>query len=237
MKMVNRKDTFAWKLVAVVLSLVIVIAIPIECMAAGGLSKGSTAYVNVEDYLHLRKEPQGEIIGKAPRGEKVTILSGPDRNHYYYICVQSTGLKCYAYGQYLTSTYIEKPSGKKVKMTNQAETAHSVATSKPKAKELHYDMDRLDRLSYEGKVMYVISQTRLNLRKGPSLDSSRIRFLERGEIVIVTEEKAKNGFVKVIAVSDGKEGYAYKSYLSTTPPDEVNYIYDECPCQYLDLGK
>lgn len=187
MKMVYRKNTFAWKLVVVLVVMGIAVSVFVDCLAASKLAKGSTAYVNVETNLNLRKEPQGEIIGKAPRGEKVTILSGPDRNHYYFIRIQSTGFECYAYGEYLTSEYIAKKAGKKVKMLTPQETAHNETTTIKKS-ELHYDMDLVDKYSYYGKMMYVISETRLNLRKGPSLDSYRIRFLERGEIVVITDE-------------------------------------------------
>ena len=73
MKMVYRKNTFAWKLVVVLVVMGIAVSVFVDCLAASKLAKGSTAYVNVETNLNLRKEPQGEIIGKAPRGEKVTI--------------------------------------------------------------------------------------------------------------------------------------------------------------------
>ena len=73
--------------------------------SAAVMPKGSVAVVTADTKLNLREKPQGEIIGKIARGKTVTILSEIDRNGYYRIRVDETGLECYAYGEFLEFLY------------------------------------------------------------------------------------------------------------------------------------
>lgn len=201
-------------ILAICMTLVMLIAMPSFALASG-FAAGSTVYVNVEDYLHLRAEPQGEIIGKVARGETVTILSGPDRNSYYHVKVNSTGKVAYVYGPYLTSKYVEK-------------NVRTVAKKKvdPKVIECPYCDVCLEYC--DEHVYYVTSKRWLNLRKGPGMDTKVIARLQHGVIVIVEDDEPINKFVKVTVLDSGMEGYVHMDYISQDAPTDVTYVYTVC---------
>lgn len=206
------------RVTAIVALVLVLLTVTHVTSLAAGLSSGSTAYVNVDDYLNMRAEPQGEIIGKIARGEKVTILSGPDRNNYYQIRINKTGEVCYAYGDYLTGVTIEP---------NATSTPRPATTSSTTPhKEPTVDLS-------SGTYATVISDKKLNLREGPRKKANRVRYLTYGELVeILDDGYIQNNYIRVKAVSDGKIGYVDVNYIDFLKDDvtDVAVPGSECNC-------
>lgn len=159
-------------------------------------ARNCTAYVNADTKLNLRREPQGEIIGKLPRGETVTILSEIDRNGYYHIRVDKTGLECYAYGEYLTVLYENKTQ----------ETTNNTVKNENYSSQIEKD-------ELEGKILVVVSQKQLNMRKKANKNAERIKYLEYGDKLKAISGKVKNGYILVRDLQDGKVGYVDIDYV------------------------
>lgn len=174
---------------------------------ADGIPKGSIATVTAETKLNLRSEPQGEIIGKLPHGETVTILSERDRNGYYYVRVHKTGLECYAYGEYLALK--ETPN------TNvDIEPDHTQTSSNVNSNEQH--------LFFENATLIVFSEQKLNLRKKPSRKANRIIYLEMGDKLEVVSTKVKNNYILVRDIATEKVGYVDIGYVALYTPEYDN---------------
>lgn len=228
---------------------------------AAGFGAGSTVYVDVEDYLYLHDGSQGPRVGKVPRGAALTIISGPDRNTYYKVRVNSTGEVWWVYGGYLTSSYIAQTrtthavgssTSQSTSPTQSTSTTSSTSSSTSTTSrssieseqaqlakahkndafigELdskyvrYYDNVTADYTSPDGTIMYVQSQKRLNLRRRPDMESARIRFLLRGELLTVFPDTLKNNYVKVIAWLDGAEGWVHKDYIGFSQPSDIYYV-------------
>ena len=101
----NCRSITLGSLIGIVVLIIVVLSQTAMVASAAVMPKGSVAVVTADTKLNLRKEPQGEIIGKIARGKTVTILSEIDRNGYYRVRVDETGLECYAYGEYLEFLY------------------------------------------------------------------------------------------------------------------------------------
>lgn len=211
MKKTEQHNNFPKVMVIIALMLIILTVTNVHAQASG-IPVGSIAYVNVSDFLNLRREPQGEIIGQIARGEKVTILSGPDRNNYYQICVNKTGEVCYAYGEYLVGTQIQSSP---IEATG---NSNNVSNKKPT-------------MQGTGVYMTVNSDYKLNMRVGPNRSERRVRYLANGEIVEVLDETIKNNYIKVRAESDGKIGYVDLNYLVSSDSDTLNNEQNNCVCQ------
>lgn len=213
MKKTERRNSFPRVMVVLVLSLILLTVTPVTTLASG-IPVGSTAYVNVDDYLNMRAEPQGEIIGQIARGEKVTILSGPDRNHYYKVQVNKTGEVCYLYGEYLVGS-----------SSNENTTSYSPSTS-----TTSNSSQISQNYTHTGIYATVNSDKKLNLREGPSRNKNRVRYLEDGELVEILEQTTQNNYIKVVAVNDGKVGYVDISYLDL-PSAETDEVTCNCQCE------
>ena len=134
---------------------------------SAGMPVNSLAVVTAETKLNLRDRPQGEIIGKLPHGEYVETLSERDRNGYYRIRVLSTGLECYAYGEYLqfVSAGIVEPE----------RPTYDTEGNQP-------EQDNGDEIIIpEGSTLVVISDVKLNMRKKPNRKADRIKYLYYGD--------------------------------------------------------
>lgn len=196
-----------------VLMLLVCLAIHEMNACAEVSSVNCIAYVNADTKLNLREEPQGKIIGKLPRGESVTILSEIDRNGYYRIRVNKTGLECYAYGEYLTITYTNR---------------NQETTTKPK--NVYVETEKND---WENEIVVVISEKQLNMRKKVSKNAERIKYLEYGDELKVISGKNKNGYILVKDLQDGKVGYVDIDYviLESEYMSTKQYCQDsECKC-------
>lgn len=171
--------------------------------SAAVMPAGSIAVVTADTKLNLREEPQGKIIGKIARGKTVTILSEIDRNGYYRIRVNDTGLECYAYGEYLDFLY----SG--------------TATQQPVVSIPEQEQNRAEEPTYEesensipeGTILVVVSDAKLNMRKKPSRKGDRIQYLYYGEKLEVVSSQVKNNYVLVRDLEDGKVGYVSLDYV------------------------
>lgn len=217
MKKAERRNITRKTLVIIAVMLVIWVATKVPAMAVTGLPKGSTAYVNVKDFLNMRAEPKGEIIGKIAKGEKVTILSGPDRNSYYQIRVDKTGEVCYVYGEYLV--------GSTNLADGQIQQGANQSSKKP---------NKIPEDTSTGTYMIVVSDKKLNLREGPDKKKNRVRYLSNGEWVEVLDTNLQNGYIKVMAVNDGKKGYVDIKYLQSVNNQNNEPILDNtvqtCTC-------
>lgn len=176
---------------------------------AEGFAVGTTAFVNVDTKLNLRDAPQGNIIGGIRRGKSVTILSKIDRNGYYRIRVDETGEVCYAYGEYLTLENIENI---RVPQKNESNSMW-IDYDKPLSEYEDPDL--------ENATLIVISDAKLNMRKGASRKSGRVKYLYYGDILQVVSPEVKNGYVWVKSIADGKVGYVDTEYVTFENPDIV----------------
>ncbi len=197
-----------------VLALVICILNETAMIASAAvMPAGSVAVVTAETKLNLRAEPQGEIIGKIARGKTVTILSEIDRNGYYRIRVDETGLECYAYGEYLEFLYAgtatQQPS------VNIPEQEPSF-TEKPT-----YEYESEESIP-EGTILVVVSEAKLNMRKKPSRKGARIQYLYYGEKLEVVSSEVKNNYVLVRDFNDGKLGYVSLDYVVFEGDESLN---------------
>ena len=189
----TERYTITRGLILIIIMMIVSISMPITAMAFESFSVGSVVYVNVEDYLRIREEPQGEIIGQIPRGGTVTILSQRDRNGYYKVRVNSTGETGYCYGEYLTSEKIERRG--KTSATTKEET-HDSATE-----------------WYIGDLAYANVSQRLILRKGPAKKTKSIGYIEKDTEVEIMSEMAENGYIEVKVLKTGTIAYVDSYYL------------------------
>ncbi len=207
----------------------LVLALVVAILLTLAVSAYAETYAMVTgDVLNLRDAPQGTVIGKVRYGEWVRVISGPDRNHYYLI--EYGGKQYYAYGEYLDFNG-SKPQGQ-TKPSQQ--TGKTSRTSTPKKVQktvtckIFFCQIGPDECECECKgLMFVKSEKRLALRTEADLKSKRIRWMPRGEPVIILDENIVNKFVKVRTLA-GEEGYAYASYLSANMIRGKTYIYVEC---------
>ena len=191
------------------LMLVVAIMLTLEVFAYADTYATVTA-----DALNLRDSPQGEIIGRVRYGEVVRVISGPDRNHYYLI--EYGGKQYYAYGDYLDFSGSVPPQqsqqqqqGQKPQRQTSTKKVQKTITCK-----IFFCQIGPDECECECKgLMFVKSEKRLALRTKADLKSKRIRWMPRGEPVIILDENLVGKFVKIRTL-DGEEGYAYASYLS-----------------------
>ena len=204
-----------------VFSMVICMVMLIACLSvtayAEGFAVGTTVFVNVETKLNLRDAPQGNIIGGVRRGESVTIMSEVDRNGYYRIMVDKTGEVCYAYGEYLTLKNIENV---KVPQKDPSDFMW-----------IDYDktLSEYDDPDLENARLLVVSDAKLNMRKGAGKKFARVKYLYYGAELVVVSSEIKNGYVKVKDVVDGKVGYVDTRYVTFKNPNEI-FNEDEYDC-------
>jgi len=204
----TERYTITRGLILIIIMMIVSISMPITAMAFESFSVGSVVYVNVEDYLRLREEPQGEIIGQIPRGGTVTILSGRDRNGYYKVKVNSTGEIGYSYGEYLTSEKVER-KGK------------APVTTKEEDREVTTEW-------YIGDNAYANVSKRLILRKGPSKQTKSIGYIEKNTEVEIMSELAETGYIKVKVLKTGTIAYVDSYYLKKIEIKEME-------CQDYDV--
>ena len=223
-----RSITFG-SLIGIVVLVILVLSQTAMVASAAVMPKGSTAVVTADTKLNLRKEPQGEVIGKIARGKTVTILSEIDRNGYYRIRVDETGLECYAYGEFLeflhSGTAEEQPI-----LPSIPEQAPSYT------EEPTYESEES---IPEGTVLVVVSEAKLNMRKKPSRKGDRIQYLYYGEKLEVVSSKVKNNYVLVRDFNDGKVGYVSLDYVVIEGDESLNEkvcspetCCPNCICQY-----
>ena len=199
-------------------SMVICMVMLIACLSvtvvayAEGFAVGTTVFVNVDTKLNLRDKPQGNIIGGIRRGEAVTILSEIDRNGYYRIRVNKTGEVCYAYGEYLTLQNIENVKVEKYPQDNVI-TSGWIDYDKP--------LSEYDDPDLENATLVVISDSKLNMRKGASRKAARVKYLYYGELLQVVSPEVKNGYILVKDMVDGKVGYVDTEYVTFENPDVI----------------
>ncbi len=227
-----RSITFGF-LIGIVVLVIFVLSQTAMVASAAVMPQGSVAVVTADTKLNLRKEPQGEIIGKIARGKTVTILSEIDRNGYYRIRVDETGLECYAYGEYLEFLH----SG----TANQQLVVPSIPEQAPAyTEEPSYEYEEESEESIpEGTILVVVSDAKLNMRKKPSRKGARIQYLYYGEKLEVVSSRVKNNYVLVRDFNDGKVGYVSLDYVviegSEMPNEKVCSPENCCPnciCQY-----
>lgn len=183
--------------------------------SAAVMPAGSIAVVTADTKLNLREEPQGKIIGKIARGKEVTILSEIDRDGYYRIRVNETGLECYAYGEYLEFLYAGSATQQPV---------YSVPEQEPvRTEEPTYTYEEEEGITIpEGTILVVNSDAKLNMRKKPSRKGARIQYLYDGELLQVVSSKVKNNYVLVRDFNDGKVGYVSLDYVVFEGDESLN---------------
>lgn len=200
-------------LIALTIALLVTLLAPsiVATAAEGELPLYCTAKVTNASKLNLRREPQGEIIGKLARDKTVTILSNIDRNGYYFIRVQETRLECYAYGEYLSfvsygeySAPVEKPNEYEEKLPAPSGSIY-----------------------YEGATLVVRSDKKLNMRKKPSKKGYRIKYLDDGDLLEVESTDVINGYILVRDLSDNKLGYVSLDYVVL---DDCEDYYQQSTC-------
>lgn len=222
-----RSITFG-SLIGIVVLVIWILSQTAIVASAAVMPAGSVAVVTADTRLNLREKPQGEIIGKIARGKTVTILSEIDRNGYYRIRVNETGLECYAYGEYLEFLY----SGSASQQPN---------TSVPEQAPSHTDEPTYESEESipEGTILVVTCDSKLNMRKKPSRKGDRIQYLYYGERLEVVSSRVKNNYVLVRDFNDGKVGYVSLDYvvIEGNMPFEKNECgpgtcCQNCICQY-----
>ena len=225
-----RSITFG-SLIGIVVLVIFVLSQTAMVASAAVMPQGSVAIVTADTKLNLREKPQGEIIGKIARGKTVTILSEIDRNGYYRIRVDETGLECYAYGEFLEFLH----SGS----AGQQPTLPSIPEQGPSYTEKPTYENESEESIPEGTILVVVSESKLNMRKKPSRKGDRIQYLYYGEKLEVVSSKVKNNYVLVRDFNDGKLGYVSLDYVviegSEMPNEKVCSPETCCPnciCQY-----
>ena len=182
-------------------------------IAEKALQPGSTGYVTA-DVLNLRDSPQGTIVGGASYGTPLHILSGPDRNGYYHVAYN--GNTYYAYGQYLTGTYIY------------------VAPTKPREKITYEYFFVEDNCTYRLMFVTRAGMGPLALRSEPDKTSRVVEWLSEGQPVLVISDNVANGYGYFrIHTIDGYVGYAHSGSLSVWPSDLTRYHGTSAPEQDL----
>lgn len=206
-----------------VLALVICILTRTAMIASAAvMPAGSIAVVTADTKLNLREEPQGKIIGKIARGKEVTILSEIDRDGYYRIRVNETGLECYAYGEYLE--FLRAGSATQQPSVNVPE------------QEPTRDEESEENVP-EDVILVVISEGKLNMRKGPSRKKDRIQYLYYGDRLQVVSSEVKNNYVLVRDLRAGKVGYVSLDYVVLEEDFnqnqcDSNTCCSNCSCQF-----
>ncbi len=212
------------RMFTLVICIILIITITATTVAAANesLPLYSTARVVNASKLNLRREPQGEIIGKLASGKTVTILSEIDRNGYYHVRVDETGLECYVYGEYLAFE----------SLGNQTTPVVPNFTYEPD-EEVSYDeifSSSEETFYYEGATLVVTSDKKLNLRKKPSRKGYRLKYLYNGELVEIVDPTVKNGYIRVKDISDGTIGYVSIDYVAYDGYVEDVILPSACNC-------
>lgn len=190
----------------VTLVLVLLFTVTTSSAATSILEPGDLAIVTADTFLNLRDKPQGEIIGKIPHGEIITIKSKVDRNSYYKVYINRTGETGYAYGEYL-SLY----------KTSNGNDDYTVPT--------------IDGLT-KGATLVVTVDTWLNLREKPDINSTIISYLYSGARLQVMSEEIKNGYILVYNTSTKIAGYVHIDYVKVVDAN-TSTDYECCPnCKY-----
>ena len=231
MKSKRKCRSITWgSLIGIVVLIIFVLTQTAMVASAAVMPKGSVAVVTADTKLNLRKEPQGEIIGKIARGKTVTILSEIDRNGYYRIRVDETGLECYAYGQYLEFLHSGSANQQPVPSIPEQAPSHT--------EEPTYENESEESIP-EGTILVVKVDTKLNMRKKPNRKGDRIQYLYNGEKLEVVSSQVKNNYVLVRDFNDGKLGYVSLDYVVFEGDEAQNKnvcspetCCQNCICQY-----
>ena len=93
----------------------------------------------------------------------------------------------------------------------------------------------------ENAILVVISDAKLNMRKGSSKKSARVKYLYYGAELLVVSPEIKNGYILVKDVVDGKVGYVDTDYVVFKDPnknfeveEDIDYCDQSCCwCQYM----
>lgn len=190
----------------VTLVLVLLFTVTTSSAATSILEPGDLAIINADTFLNLRDKPQGEIIGKIPHGDIITIKSKVDRNGYYKVYINRTGETGYAYGEYL-SLY----------KTSNGNDDYTVPT--------------IDGLT-KGATLVVTVDTWLNLRESPNINSRIISYLYNGVHLQVMSEEIKNDYILVYNTSTRIAGYVHIDYVKVVD-ENTSTDYECCPdCKY-----
>ena len=190
----------------VTLVLVLLFTVTTSSAATSILEPGDLAIINADTFLNLRDKPQGEIIGKIPHGDIITIKSKVDRNGYYKVYINRTGETGYAYGEYL-SLY----------KTSNGNDDYTVPT--------------IDGLT-KGATLVVTVDTWLNLREKPNINSRIISYLYNGVHLQVMSEEIKNDYILVYNTSTRIAGYVHIDYVKVVD-ENTSTVYECCPdCKY-----
>lgn len=190
----------------VTLVLVLLFTVTTSSAATSILEPGDLAIINADTFLNLRDKPQGEIIGKIPHGDIITIKSKVDRNGYYKVYINRTGETGYAYGEYL-SLY----------KTSNGNDDYTVPT--------------IDGLT-KGATLVVTVDTWLNLRENPNINSRIISYLYNGVHLQVMSEEIKNDYILVYNTSTRIAGYVHIDYVKVVD-ENTSTDYECCPdCKY-----
>ena len=190
----------------VTLVLVLLFTVTTSSAATSILEPEDLAIINADTFLNLRDKPQGEIIGKIPHGDIITIKSKVDRNGYYKVYINRTGETGYAYGEYL-SLY----------KTSNGNDDYTVPT--------------IDGLT-KGATLVVTVDTWLNLREKPNINSRIISYLYNGVHLQVMSEEIKNDYILVYNTSTRIAGYVHIDYVKVVD-ENTSTDYECCPdCKY-----
>ena len=190
----------------VTLVLVLLFTVTTSSAAISILEPGDLAIITADTFLNLRDKPQGEIIGKIPHGDIITIKSKVDRNGYYKVYINRTGETGYAYGEYL-SLY----------KTSNGNDDYTVPT--------------IDGLT-KGATLVVTVDTWLNLREKPNINSRIISYLYNGVHLQVMSEEIKNDYILVYNTSTRIAGYVHIDYVKIVD-ENTSTDYECCPdCKY-----
>ena len=190
----------------VTLILVLLFTVTTTSAATSILEPGDLALVTADTFLNLRDKPQGEIIGKIPHGEIVTIKTKVDRNNYYKVYINRTGKTGYAYGEYLSPYQTNTSNG-------------------------DYTVPTIDGLT-KGATLIVTVDTWLNMRERPNINSTIISHLYNGTHLQVMSEEIKNDYILVYNASNKLYGYVHIDYVKVVD-DNSSTNYECCPnCKY-----
>lgn len=227
MKTERNYKSIVIQFVAIVLALVIVVTTTQVIAYADQSPVGCIAYVTAETKLNLREKPQGLIISEIRNGETVTILSERDRDGYYYVRVNSTGKEYYAYGEFLRIEY----------GTQYQEPYYPVVqiTPAPFIPPVSEEIEENNQYSeWENRILVVISEKKLNMRKRSNRKGDRIKYLEYGDRLQVVKPEIKNGYILVRDLNEGKVGYVDIDYVvfesNFSDPLTRCDCCPDCPC-------
>ena len=207
-------------LVICIILIITVMANTVVASASESLPLYCTARVVNATKLNLRREPQGEVIGQLATDKTVTILSEIDRNGYYHVRVDETGLECYAFGEYLAFVSYG---------TTNTPVIVPPFTYEPDEDYTEPEYDSSENAYYKGATLVVTSDKKLNLRKRPSRKGYRLKYLYNGELLEVVSTKVENGYIRVKDLSDGTIGYVSTDYVALLGNED--FIFNEsCTC-------